>query len=397
MNFDLSWHIENWNAPCDDVDYSKETSLELFLKKEKIADHKINTILLSKTMFWDALKELNPINQLSNNPVTIFYDESIRFRNILLLRTIEDNKNQEVFEVFFEYLLMKIAVTISWDFQNKNTSYEPAYEKFLSELTSKNTNYIYKTFGKTEISCFFLAHKRSNELLEDIIDSGLDYIKSNSRSKNTPIGNIYLTIKPEVINAVIKKIFEIIYTNPAFSLSNLLFQEKVLDSILSVNIKYDVSNWKQQHGFYLIPENIQEIFYSDLSSLNPIFEKAIDIEKKLKSILLYKDKLNFNVISNDRNDFCYIKYEPLTATGKKSKYPIILHFNIKNGSFKNDQFGDVFLMENNKIGKARIINWINNSCYIISATRTDDQLQLASIETKDKNGNLIILYKRTKT
>lgn len=397
MTFDLSWHVENWNAPCDDIDYSKKTSLEVFLKKEKVSDNVISTTLSSKTMFWDALKELNPINQLSNNQVTIFNDESSRFRNILLVRTMENNKSKEVFEVFFSYLLMRIAVAISWDFQNQNTSYEPAYEEFLTELTNKNAKYIYKLVGKTEISCFFLAHKRSNELLETIIDSGLEYINTNSKSKNTPMGNIYLTIKSEVIDALIKKIFEIIYTNPEFSLKNLLFQDKVLKNVSSDNLKYDTTNWKQQHGFYLIPENMQAKFYSDLSLLNPVIENAINIEKKLKNTLIDIDKLNFDVLSNDKNDFCYIKYEPLTETGRKSKYPLILHFITKNNSMNNEQFGDVFLMEDNMIGKARIINWINNTCYVISVTRVKDQLQLSNLETRDTNGNSIVLYKKTKT
>lgn len=193
------------------------------------------------------------------------------------------------------------------------------------------------------------------------------------------------------------KVFEVVYSNPTFSLKKLLFEEKVLDNILSENLKYDVSTCKQQHGFYLIPDNMQKVFYSDLSSLNQILEKTINIEPKLKSFLISEDKLNFNVISNDRNDFCYIKYEPLTETGKKSKYPIILHFNIKNESSTNDQFGDVFLMENNEIGKAKIVIRINYIGYVISVTRNDNKLELSSLETKDKNGNPLILYKRAKT
>lgn len=397
MEFDLSWHIENWDPPCNDIDYSKKTSLELFLKKERISDQKINKILLSETLYWDALKELNPISNLSNNPVTVFSDESMRFRNILYVRTIENNKNNEVFEIFVQYLLMRIAVAISWDFGSQNTSYEPAYINFLSELTSKNAKYIFKTFGKTEISCFFLAHKRSKKKLEDIISCCLEHIKLNSRSKSTPIGNIYLTIKPEIIDAIIRKVFEIIYTNPDFSLSNLLYQDKVLENTQCENIKYDISGWKQQHGFYLIPGNMQKAFTSDLLSLNQVFERVITLEKKLHEIIISEEKLQFNVTSNDKNDFCYIKHEPLTETGKKSKYPIILHYNMKNGSFSNDHFGDVYLMDNNEIGKAKSVYWLNSSCYVINIKRVDNQLDLSSVETRDSNGNPIVLYKKSKT
>jgi len=302
-----------------------------------------------------------------------------------------------VFEIFFYYLLMIIAVTISWDFQKQNTSYEQAYINFLSELNSKNQKYIYKILGKTEISCFFLAHKRSNQLLEEIIDSGLEYIKINSRSKNTPLGNIYLTMKPEVIDAVIKKIFEIIYTYPEFNIKDLLFKEHVLNELDTSIMKYDVKGLKQQHGFYLIPENMQDTFFADISMLNPIIENAMHIEKNLNNCLLKKECLNFNVLSDDNNNFCYIKYEPLTETGKKSKYPIILHFNNKDGSFTNDLFGEVYLMDKNVIGKAIIIYWKENKSYVINITRDDNTLQLSKLETRDSNGNPIVLYKKTKT
>jgi hypothetical protein len=397
MNFNLSWHLENWNSPCDEVDYCKKTSLFLLLKKEKIDDKDIDKILSSKTMFWDASKKLNPIDKISNNTISIFNDEASRFRKMLFLRTIESSRNQEVFEIFFYYLLMIIAVTISWDFQKQNTSYEQAYINFLSELNSKNQKYIYKILGKTEISCFFLAHKRSNQLLEEIIDSGLEYIKINSRSKNTPLGNIYLTMKPEVIDAVIKKIFEIIYTYPEFNIKDLLFKEHVLNELDTSIMKYDVKGLKQQHGFYLIPENMQDTFFADISMLNPIIENAMHIEKNLNNCLLKKECLNFNVLSDDNNNFCYIKYEPLTETGKKSKYPIILHFNNKDGSFTNDLFGEVYLMDKNVIGKAIIIYWKENKSYVINITRDDNTLQLSKLETRDSNGNPIVLYKKTKT
>ena len=397
MNFNLSWHLENWNSPCDEVDYCKKTSLFLLLKKEKIDDKDIDKILSSKTMFWDASKKLNPIDKISNNTISIFNDEASRFRKMLFLRTIESSRNQEVFEIFFYYLLMIIAVTISWDFQKQNTSYEQAYINFLSELNSKNQKYIYKILGKTEISCFFLAHKRSNQLLEEIIDSGLEYIKINSRSKNTPLGNIYLTMKPEVIDAVIKKIFEIIYTYPEFNIKDLLFKEHVLNELDTSIMKYDVKGLKQQHGFYLIPENMQDTFFADISMLNPIIENAMHIEKNLNNCLLKKECLNFNVLSDDNNTFCYIKYEPLTETGKKSKYPIILHFNNKDGSFTNDLFGEVYLMDKNVIGKAIIIYWKENKSYVINITRDDNTLQLSKLETRDSNGNPIVLYKKTKT
>jgi len=204
-------------------------------------------------------------------------------------------------------------------------------------------------------------------------------------------------MKPEVIDAVIKKIFEIIYTYPEFNIKDLLFKEHVLNELDTSIMKYDVKGLKQQHGFYLIPENMQDTFFADISMLNPIIENAMHIEKNLNNCLLKKECLNFNVLSDDNNNFCYIKYEPLTETGKKSKYPIILHFNNKDGSFTNDLFGEVYLMDKNVIGKAIIIYWKENKSYVINITRDDNTLQLSKLETRDSNGNPIVLYKKTKT
>jgi hypothetical protein len=343
-------------------------------------------------MFWNASKEINSISDYKLELISLYVNEALRFKNNLFLRTIESNKNTEVFETFFVYILMVIGYTISWDFKTQNISYEPSYEIFLSNLINGNSKFIYKTFGKTEISCFFLAHKRSNEKLIDIIKMGLTHLKLNSNSKNTPIGNIYLTLGSEIIDAIIMKVFEVIYTNPQFSLSSLLFNSNNGNEYFSSSLKYDITNWKQQHGFYVIPANQQDAIYADLSILNPIFEKSKSIETKLKGVAITKDSLNFVVRSNDINDFCFMKHEPLTSTGKKSKYPLILYFQTKDGTNKKNLFGYVFYLQDNTIGKARITCWVNNCCYTIYATLINESLELTRLEKGDNTGKPIQLY-----
>jgi len=54
-------------------------------------------------------------------------------------------------------------------------------------------------------------------------------------------------------------------------------------------------------------------------------------------------------------------------------------------------------MDKNVIGKAIIIYWKENKSYVINITRDDNTLQLSKLETRDSNGNPIVLYKKTKT
>jgi hypothetical protein len=124
--------------------------------------------------------------------------------------------------------------------------------------------------------------------------------------------------------------------------------------------------------------------------LNNLIQEACKYEKKLKVCLLEPSMINFKVTSNDRNDFCFFKYEPLTNTGKMSKYPLILNFHTKEDKI----LGEIYYIDNDVIGKARVICWINHHLFVLSIKSKNNALSLSTLETKDDQGNKITLFKQ---
>lgn len=86
-------------------------------------------------------------------------------------------------------------------------------------------------------------------------------------------------------------------------------------------------------------------------------------------------------------------YSPLTASGRDSKYPLCLHFGC--GTCDVDtvtQFGEIFFLEDGRIGKTRQIYWSRGQGFFIYLGQTKGRLSVKRIDASGRNDS-INLYK----
>jgi hypothetical protein len=56
--------------------------------------------------------------------------------------------------------------------------------------------------------------------------------------------------------------------------------------------------------------------------------------------------------------------------------------------------GEIYYIDNDVIGKARVICWINHHLFVLSIKSKNNALSLSTLETKDDQGNKITLFKQ---
>lgn len=78
---------------------------------------------------------------------------------------------------------------------------------------------------------------------------------------------------------------------------------------------------------------------------------------------------------------------PFTPSGKKSKYPLTLHYAYKNSGdidATRDRFGEIYYLQNGAIGKARLIFWNGQKKgYFIYLGQTQNTLVVKKVESSD--------------
>lgn len=151
-----------------------------------------------------------------------------------------------------------------------------------------------------------------------------------------------------------------------------------------------------------INKNNQAQVLKELAELNQKLPEAMRIAKIKTSFLIPLDEIEFNNIKKKSGRDTYTQYytffecTPYTKTGKNAKYPLILHYATKSldsVEASTKFFGDIHYMQDGTIGKAKLINWIKNKCYIIQYGMVGATLSIKSVSTNDTNGGIITLYK----
>jgi hypothetical protein len=74
MEYDLKWHIEDWNPHFKLPEYDKLLSLKIFLERQNISSQDVERIISSEKPFWEARR----LFQLPNGVIeTVYADESV--------------------------------------------------------------------------------------------------------------------------------------------------------------------------------------------------------------------------------------------------------------------------------------------------------------------------------
>lgn len=163
--------------------------------------------------------------------------------------------------------------------------------------------------------------------------------------------------------------------------------------------KYDVSKMHllchaTDEDTYSIPEEYRDMVLDELMKINALLDEACAKSSVVPKTRIIKENIKFNPSEKMDSDFTKFVYTPYTKTGKISKHPYYIKF-YPNGSLfdKEHLFGDVYFTQNNQIGKAWIVSWLNHKCYIINCTTKEKKLQVTRIDvTNPADGSKTCLY-----
>ncbi len=156
------------------------------------------------------------------------------------------------------------------------------------------------------------------------------------------------------------------------------------DTILNksdIPTKFDLNQIKLVYGnlYILCNQNDIENATNDILSLNDVFIEAHKICKESPKRTIKENNMHFTVRQiNGTNVFNFIRFSPLTKTGKIQKHPVILHFNISENFF-----GELYYSQNSTVDKVRITIWKKDDCYEIVAKNINNELAVNTIYTFD--------------
>ena len=173
----------------------------------------------------------------------------------------------------------------------------------------------------------------------------------------------------------------------------------------SFNLKQFVfKNIFYYHGMarMLIDPINQPIVISDIEYMNTFIQKALSLVGLKYPYKIPIENISFSTDEIKIQNESYIQYysffecTPYTPTGKKSKFPLILHFatdNIHTLDTDNKYLGEVHYMQNGSIGKARLICLSHYGTYTINLSIIKNDLDIRSIEKTSTDGVKTVLFK----
>lgn len=150
---------------------------------------------------------------------------------------------------------------------------------------------------------------------------------------------------------------------------------------------------RQSDSVENIPRSEYDQLKSELSYLN---EKIDLICKKFK---LPKMFINFRYLTFGTGQFeTHYIYTPKTKTQKASKYPLCVRYSYKEINMETPAvFGEIFYLQNGKIGKTWQVYWIGKEGYVIEFGQTKNELVLKRIEHSiPATGSRVFIFKESK-
>lgn len=146
----------------------------------------------------------------------------------------------------------------------------------------------------------------------------------------------------------------------------------------------------------IVSDNDKERVVEDLTLINELLysiRKELRIKKELQipaQDIIYNSDFSQELYS-------YLEYEPLTKTGKQSKYPFQLHFatqGLHDMSLDFSCFGSISYLKDNRMGKGAVHLWYQHRGYHIYLTMINDKLSVQKVDRNtEKDPNTITIYK----
>lgn len=339
---------------------------------------------------------MNNIQHSGRNMLSITFENELLLSKILLIQNTTKSLTGLI-RFCFMSIIYDVMDSLSYDFHADRINNE-YYKQFLIDL--KDGNFL---VHEDIYICLLAAHKRLNINLDEVIDIGKSYIRMNYANRGTMHANFIQLIGIEYIEGILMKIIENLYKSDDY-----FYEEQIIKKSTKNNDHHlkpkgnngerkDITLNKEQYTraksysgqYYYINSSIQS-FYTDLimqlnTPLNELFIQKKYI--KFRSIIL-PDQIVFEDKLNDISKCTHIIYNPYTKTGRKSKYPICCHFyvdeklKIHQSDFERELFGNIYLLEDNSIGKAKICIWRGHDLLIIEMKREKNSLVISKIEEK---------------
>ena len=136
---------------------------------------------------------------------------------------------------------------------------------------------------------------------------------------------------------------------------NVLDKNNALRKKKDIPTKFNLNRVKATCGNLYILYDIQDIKNAteDILSLNTVFAEAHKLCKEVPKKTIKQNNMHFTERQvNGTNVFNFLRFTPLTKTGKISQHPVILHFNISEIFF-----GELYYSQDCAIDQARITIW----------------------------------------
>ena len=173
---------------------------------------------------------------------------------------------------------------------------------------------------------------------------------------------------------------------------NISVEQMAKESLFAVSAVYDISGRAlmivDQEDYPVIEADIELLNCEILTKIKGVLE--ISTPLKVPTELLYYNK------AFDERLGTYFQYEPVTAKGKKAKYPYILYYAIENHFDSNsiyDAFGHIGYLQDGRMGNAWMNFWHNKVGYHIDLAIVAGSLTVKKVE-KMSGGEKFTIYKK---
>ena len=140
--------------------------------------------------------------------------------------------------------------------------------------------------------------------------------------------------------------------------------------------RYNLDDMKKtKNDTYLFGNTNIPLATDEILSVNAFLSEASALLTYFPKLQIIPNNLYFKErLINGSTAFCFVSFNPLTATGKKPKYPMVLHF-----YNSNELFGFLCYSQNSEIEKGDIIVWENGICYEVQLRMIGDELKLNTV------------------
>lgn len=356
--------MDNWKPSISVPDYDKLFSLERLLSRGIRHDINVQEIMANK----DPLNAAHKACIMPEKGRDIFNAHVITTSMIIKIRTIYNvqTKSQYSFIIrqFFQYVLYRIGELTSWDYHTREARSFETMRWFLLQVGNENDCKMLKLFDEEVLSCFCLAFSRNDEPFSTIWE---EVIVQYSEENDSLLNMFISSFGKNKVLGIVLKLFHCLSKQQKYNLKTLLLkEEKVLkhdasNFSLNINEMIKVDTFQDGKGSlitrYYPNEQQRDAFAQEAIKINPIIEKAGE--------LLHNQSFHLvdpNLIYFDLEERAYspaqVNYNPNTATGKISKYPYDIRFDVRESPEKSLPgviYAVLYYTQNNEIGKASIL------------------------------------------